>query len=289
MPVLNAIRAFEAAGRIGSFTGAARELNISHPAISRHVRGLEEQLGVKLFRKIARGVELTDNGKFYLEAISQALTQISEASENLRDKIAGSISVSCEPTFAMKWLMKHLGGFRDKYPDIDLTLVSSADVSNIKGGDFDMAIRYCTHDYEGLEADLIADSPVYPYGRSDLPDMKEPQELLNYPLLYGDRGELWSKWFKAAGHSNFIHPKNPNPMPTLLAIEYAVAGQGIVLTSPELAVTGESDKKLKRLSNIGLPFGAYHLMYLKNTIRRMPALAFRNWIVESSAELRTEG
>lgn len=86
LPTLNAVRAFEAAGRHGSFTGAADELNVTHAAISRHVRGLEKQLGVQLFRNIARGVELTEDGKSYLDDVRPALDQISDASDNLRQK-----------------------------------------------------------------------------------------------------------------------------------------------------------------------------------------------------------
>lgn len=286
LPILNAVRAFESAGRHGSFTGAAHELNVTHSAISRHVRGLEKQLGVRLFRNVARGVELTANGMFYLSEISVALDKISEASEQLKDRASGSISISCEPTFAVKWLMHHIGKFRDKYPDVNLELVSSAKIADIENCEFDMAIRYCTKSYDGLESELLTEGSVFPYGSAQIGKIVSATDLLKYRLLHEDKGELWARWFEAAGYSGFSQPKKPSPQPSLLAIEGALAGQGIVLTSPELIEGDVKNKKLRRLSDIGLKFGGYYIVYHKRSLKRNTEIGFRDWLIESTSDLR---
>lgn len=286
LPTLNAVRAFEAAGRHESFSGAANELNVTHAAISRHVRGLEKQLGVQLFKKIARGVELTDNGKLYLKGITPALDQISTSSEYFRSKSTGTISISCEPTYALKWLMPHLGEFQDTHPEIDLKLVSSHEVADIKNNEFDVAIRYCTQEYEGLVRDLISAIPVYPYGVPSFSFASTPNDLLQYRLLHEDKGQLWTRWFEKAGHENFKLPSNANPLSSLLAIEGALAGHGIVLTSPDLVASDVKNNRLKCLSNIGLSFGGYYLVYLREVGRRKSVSAFRKWIIRATSEFR---
>ena len=187
LPPLNALRAFEAAGRHQSFTGSADELNVSHAAISRHVRGLEKQLGVQLFKNVARGVVLTEAGHGYLKEITPALDRISQASEHLRCRADGNLSISCESTFAMKWLMPRLGSFRNQYPEIDVTLVSSNSYADIGNNEFDLAVRCCASVEQGLEFDTISNTPYFPYGSPQLP-------------VPGSTGRLFETWPAQLGH-----------------------------------------------------------------------------------------
>lgn len=116
LPPLNALRAFDAAGRHESFTRAAGELGVSHSSISRHVRGLEDRLNVRLFRDQSRGVELTAAGARYLAVVSSALDQIAEATEALTERPSGTLVVNSEPFFAAKWLVPRLGDFPSGQP-----------------------------------------------------------------------------------------------------------------------------------------------------------------------------
>ena len=115
LPPLNALKAFEAAGRHESFSRAADELNVSHSAISRHVRGLEDRLGVALFRDLPRGVELTLEGRGLLIRVMAALDEIAEATELVRQRPEGTITISCEPLFAQKYLVPRLSGFYNAF------------------------------------------------------------------------------------------------------------------------------------------------------------------------------
>ncbi len=286
LPTLNAVRAFEAAGRHGSFTGAADELNVTHAAISRHVRGLEKQLGVQLFRNIARGVELTEDGKSFLGDITPALDQISDASDTLRQKKSGTLTISCEPTFAMKWLMPRFGEFQQQFPDLDVTLKSTSVLADIRNNECDLAIRYCHRVERGLDYELISASPVFPHGSPAFDKVSEPAELLQHRLLHEDKGHLWTRWFERAGEANFVLPRAPKSLASLLAIEGALAGQGIILASSELVANDVRNGRLKRLSNIGLDWGGYFLVYLTEVGRRKPVRAFRRWLIGATTEFR---
>lgn len=283
LPRLNAIRAFEAAGRHQSFSAAAEELNVSHAAISRHVRGLEQDLGIQLFKIVARGVALTEEGRRYLAAVTPALDALSEASETIRSTEEGSLSISSEPTFASKWLMPNLGAFKRAHPQIDVRLVSSPELADIRNREFDLALRYCNELPAGLEADLISASPMYPFAAPDFPDIACPSELLRHPLLHEDHGQLWKRWFAKAGIADPGLPRKPQRYGWLLAIEGALAGQGVVLIPQELAQADMDAGRLKRLSPLGLALGSYRLVYRKDAGRRKAVAAFRDWIIERTA------
>lgn len=285
LPPLNALRAFEAAGRHGSFTGAAGELNVTHAAVSRHVRGLERRLGAQLFRTVSRGVELTETGAEYLSRISPALDRIGEATEAV-SALSGVISISCEPTFAAKWLMPRLGEFQDAHPDIEVRLVSSPKLADLARYECDLAIRFLREGRSDLPSTPISSSPVYPYGAADFPVAERPADLSRHRLLHEDRGDLWRRWFADAGAPEAAPPGRTSPLPTLLAIEGALAGHGVVLASEELVAADVRAGRLKRLSAHGYPWGDYFLVSLPETMRRRPVRAFRDWFVAATADLR---
>lgn len=287
LPPLNALRAFEAAGRHRSFTGAADELNVTHAAISRHIRGLEQRLGVQLFSVVARGVALTEAGARYLDVVSPAFDRIALATEELTSAQDGTVKISCEPTFAVKWLMPHLGDFRDAYPDIDMRIDATPKLADLERHECDVAIRFFSGEAVSFECDLISRSPVYPVGspRLDQPDTLEG--LLKLGLLHEDDGGLWCRWFSAAGIDNVELPRTTGRLATLLAIEGALSGQGLALLSAELALDDIRNGRLKRFWDLGLDYGGYYLCYLKETARQKAFRAFRAWLLDATEELRS--
>ena len=146
IPPLNPLRAFEAAGRLGSFTRAANELNVSHSAISRHVRGLEARLNTRLFRARSTGVELTETGRAYFDKISPAFEAISLATEALTVPPSGVVTLTTENTVAQSWLSPRLASLKAQHPEIDLRLSISTDVMDIEAHEFDLGLRYLRHD-----------------------------------------------------------------------------------------------------------------------------------------------
>src|SRR3954463_13630492 len=142
LPPLNALRAFEAAGRHGSFTKAAEELHVTHGAVSRHVAQLEAWFSVPLFHRGASQVRLTAAGKQYLAEITAALDRIAVASMQLRQLGAPTaLRVNAPPTFAMRWLIPRMSLFQRRQPDVEIRLTTATAAVNFEEGSYDMAIR----------------------------------------------------------------------------------------------------------------------------------------------------
>lgn len=289
LPPLNALRAFEAAGRHGSFTGAAEELHVSHAAVSRHVRGLEKRIGVELFRVAARGVELTETGRTYLAAITPALDQIAKATEAVAGTVAGRVTVSCEPIFAIRWLGARIGHFEERHRGIEVVIDASPVVVNLHRHECDMAIRFSRRTYEGLAADLICPAPVIPVGAPDLyatlPADAPASALLNLRLLHEDDGQLWRDWFAAAGLADVDLPRSGRAS-SLITMEAALAGSGVALVSEALVAEDIRTGRLVRFSDVSHDFGDYVLLYLPDRINAAAVAAFRTWLLEESLPLR---
>ena len=172
LPPLNPLRAFEAAGRLGSFTRAGEELNVSHSAISRHIRGLEKRLNVHLFRTQKSGVALTEQGQSYLAQITPALDQIAIATDALAAAPSGVVTLTTESAVAQKWLVPRLPRLMAVHPEIDLRLSITTAVMDIEAHDFDLGLRYLrTSQPEGY--DLLFPSLVGAFAAPGFAPMTE--------------------------------------------------------------------------------------------------------------------
>lgn len=291
LPPLNALRAFEAAGRHQSFSRAADELGVSHSSISRHVRGLEHRLEAQLFRDLPRGLELTRDGAVYLARLTPVFDTIAEATEALAERPAGVVTLNCEPVFAIKWLITRLGDFQSRYPEVDLRLEASRDLADVAHYATDMAIRFYKSGTPDLPATLISDAWIYPYASSNLirKPVTSPARLLDYPLLKDRDSNTWRRWFALAGG---VDPDDvPNPVwrvRALLAFEAAVAGQGVILCSSEVAQRDVAAGRLVRVSDVGFQEGGYYLVLAQGTSRRKAVRKFRDWILAQSRSLRVD-
>jgi DNA-binding transcriptional LysR family regulator len=290
-PPLNALRAFEAAGRHESFSRAAEELNVSHSSVSRHVRGLEDRLNVQLFKDLPRGLGLSREGAAYLAEISPALDAISQATEELSEVPEGTVLINSEPLFATKWLVPRLNTFLARYPGIDVRLEASRHLADVARYEADLAIRFVNPGNEYPGSDLISDAPLYPFAAPGLvPDpIRHPSELLAYPLLRDRSGGSWDLWFsKAGGVAPEDVPQFTWRMKSVLAVEAAVAGQGILLVSSEVVEGEVAAGRLRRLSTVCFRDGAYHLVRSEGSMRRKAIRQFRDWLLEESAIHRGE-
>ena len=280
---MNALRAFEAAGRLGSFTKAASELNVSHSAISRHVRGLEERLNIHLFRAQNTGVALTDHGRAYLAEITPALDRIVLATEALTDPPAGTVTLTTESTIAQKWLVPRLGNLKSRHPDIDLMLSVTTQIMDIEAHDFDMGLRYLRSDPpEGY--DLLLPSNVRAYAAPGFAPMIDGKldlvALAAGPLIEEATFHFWPKWFKMAGLEEVPDLKLPHPLSALLAIQSAVAGLGAVLMDENLCGPELQSGALVELSDVEIPFGGYYLAINGRAGRRKAVRAVRQWLLD---------
>lgn len=291
LPPLNAIRAFEAAGRHESFTGAADELGVSHSAISRHVRGLEDRLGTQLFKVASRGVRLTQAGQRYLDEVTPALDAIATASDVFAAKPKGVLTVDAEPLFAMKWLIPRLGDFHARHPDIELRLDANRNLVDVARYEADMAIRFFKNPEDVTNEPLVSNAPLHPYAAPhlfDLGDLK-PIDLLKHQLFKDRATPTWERWFHLAGVAPHLIPNDPWRMRTSLALEAAIAGQGVILIGADLAESAVADGKLVKCFDIGFRMGSYHLVIGDGAKRRPAVRVFKDWVLDQSRDLRQLG
>jgi LysR family glycine cleavage system transcriptional activator len=290
LPPLNALRAFEVAARHNSFTGAATEMRVSHAAVSRHVRALEARLGVTLFRRAKRGVELTEDGVRYLKAVSAAFESIAEATEALAKPRDVRVRISVEPAFAGRWLIHRLGRFQAAHPDVDVVLDASPRLVDLAHDEADLAVRYGQGGWPGLRQDLVASSRIFAVGRKELRGRRRaafaPDELRAFVLLHEDDGGLWRRWFAAAGVADVNVSRGPRILETGLALDAAAAGQGIALADEALIADDLARGRLVKLCDVALDDGGYYLLSLASAQRRRPLAAFRDWLLAETASLR---
>jgi DNA-binding transcriptional LysR family regulator len=289
LPPLNALRAFEAAGRHQSFSRAAEELGVSHSSISRHVRGLEDRLGVQLFRDLPRGLELSRDGAAYLAQVTPALDAIAHATEGLAETPQGTVTVNAETLFATKWLVPRLGGFAAKHPEVDIRLEASRHLADVARYEADLAIRFVRPGGRYPGSELLSDAPLHPYAAPDLlgAPLGSPREVLSYPLLRDRTSGTWDLWFSMAGG---VEPEEVPQfvwrMSSVLAVEAAVAGQGILLVSDEVVAGEVAAGRLICISEVGFREGGYHLISGDGVQRRKAVRVFRDWLLEETAVWR---
>jgi len=204
LPPLNALRAFEAAARLGSFKQAAAELHVSHGAVSRHLQVLEHWLGASMFRRLNRRVVLTDAGNAYLAEVSAAFERIASAtSHHMARGRTRLLRVSATATLTLRWLIPRLSSFQVSNPTIEVRLTTSNEPVETLDEPFDLVIRRGSEEVAGYR--IIWSLPEYripvcsPKLSAHLP-LRCLLDLEKHTLLHStSRPTVWSDWLKAAG------------------------------------------------------------------------------------------
>ncbi|HET9025151.1 MAG TPA: LysR substrate-binding domain-containing protein [Burkholderiaceae bacterium] len=237
LPVsLDLLRGFEAAARLLSFTGAAAELFLTQSAVSRQVQQLEEQLGVKLFERRTRALELTEAGERYFREVAKALNHLREATAAVRARSAPVVRVTATVTFASLWLVPRLAGFQERHDDVSVHVVADNALRELERASLDVAIRYTQQAMVGKEAVRLFGERVAPVASPAFlkkHPVRSLDDLLRLPLLERDDPGpgawlSWRAWFDAMS----IAP----PRRTGLSfshydqiVQAAISGQGIAL------------------------------------------------------------
>jgi DNA-binding transcriptional LysR family regulator len=289
LPPLNALRAFEVAGRHESFSRGAEELGVSHSAISKHVRGLEDRLGARLFRDLPRGVKLTQAGARYLAKLTPAFDAIAEASEEFIDRPAGAVMVNSETVFALKWLVPNLNDFYEQHPEVEIDLDAESRVVDLSRYEADLAIRFFSEDPVEEVGDLISDVSIYPFATPEIAAKigDDPMNLLNFRLLRDRGGDPWGEWFRIAGHPWAAEQvQTKRRMRAMLAIEAVVAGQGVFLASSDIVEMEVRAGRLVRVFDIGFRQGSYRVVYGDGVVRRRSVRVFRDWLLDRTTHFR---
>lgn len=238
LPPLAALRCFEAAARLESFSRAADALHLTHGAVSRAVRLIEDDLGVALFERRSRRVFLTDQGRGLSHAVREGLGLIGRAAQDIRDSgKAGPVTLSCEPTLLMRWLIPRLPSFHAAHPGIAIHLVAAGGPVRLGAG-IDLAIRRSDFALPpDIQADLLFQERVGPICRADLIDRffdrgSGTAELRpNATLLHSkSRPEAWATYFE---HGGTERPAGPSQVfeHFYLSLQAASAGIGVAIGS----------------------------------------------------------
>lgn len=290
LPPLKSLQAFEAAARWLSFSKAADELFVTPAAISLQIKQLETFLGVTLFHRLTRAVELTDEARAVLPLLTEGFDKFSEAIDRLAvDEEAGLLVVSSAPTFAIKWLVHHLMDFSDKYPDIDVRLDASLEMRDFKRDGIDVSIRLGTGNYPGLRSVRILDEEVSPVCSPSLLTNGQPlktiDDLLHHRLLHVEWGALtshspdWRLWAKAAGAEHLNVERGPQFSVETMAIEAAINGDGVALVSHASVVEDIKAGRLVRPFDFAVQSDlAYWLVCPEKHMERAKVCAFCDWL-----------
>ena len=197
---LNALRAFEASARHLSFTRAGLELSVTQAAVAAQVKNLESRLRVPLFRRLPRGLALTDEGSALLSLVSEPFGRLEAVFEHFQGgKYREPLTVAAVGTFAVGWLLPRLADFADAHPFVDLRLATHNNRFDQAADGVDYAIRFGDGAWHGLHADALMDAPMAPLCAPDVARrLKRPEDLARETLLRSFRSDEWTRWFAAA-------------------------------------------------------------------------------------------
>jgi len=289
LPPLNTLRSFESAARLASFSRAADELHVTHGAVSRAIRQLEEHLGVKLFLRRTRQVVLTPAGALYSARVRDALERIAAASSALgRDDAKGELTVSTLDSFASKWLVPRLFRFRRAHPHIDIRLDTSENQANFETDGIDIAIRFGAGKYPGLSTTLLIEEDIFPVCRPHFLDgthpLQKPSDLRHHTLIHDDYFITWAMWLKMAGVEDVDADRGPMFLSSDHAIQAAIQGDGIALARSALVEDDLLAGRLVKPFDLSLPgVWAYYAVCPLRSLERKKVQAFRNWLLEECA------
>lgn len=288
LPTLNALKAFEAAGRHLSFTRAAEELHVTQAAISHQIKSLEEQLGIRMFRRGPRGLLLTDAGQSYLPDVREAFQRLNAATERLlQDDASGAITVSVLASFAARWLVPRLTRFREDHPDIEVRVSADERLVDFDRDDVDVAIRYGRGDYPGLQAVRFLTEELFPVCSPALLErnpLDRPEDLGRHTLLHDDMRIDWSMWLLAAGVEGADPRRGPSFNDSSMVLQAAVDGQGVALGRSALALDDLAAGRLVRPFEFSLPTEyAYYILCPERTANRPNIKIFRDWLLAQAS------
>jgi len=295
LPPLNALRAFEAAARHMNFTRAADELSVTPGAVSQQIQNLEDFIGAALFKRTPKGLLLTDAAQTALPALREAFDRLGEAASLLTAAVDGRrVTVSAAPSFAAKWLVPRLGRFEAAHPEVDVWLSAGMELVDFADGDVDVAIRYGSGRYAGLEVTKLMRETVLPVAAPALlaeRPLETPEDLAHHTLLHDGSPDAdescpdWSMWLAARGVRDVDGTRGPRFNQSSLVIEAAMNGRGVALAKRALA---QADLDAGRLAaplqiNTAVDF-AYFAVHPKAKGRLPQVRAFVKWLQAEAAE-----
>jgi LysR family transcriptional regulator of beta-lactamase len=276
---LNALRAFEAAARHLSFTRAGLELRVTQAAVSQQVKGLEDLLGVPLFRRLPRGLALTAEGEALLPVLTDAFRRIAGTLDRFEGgRLREVLTLGAVGTIVTGWLLPRLGEFRAAHPFVDLRLLTNNNRVDLAGEGLDCAIRFGDGAWHGTEAARLFAAPLTPLCAPALARrLRSPADLLRETLLRSYRMDEWPRWFALSEVAppairGFVFDSS------LTMAEAAVQGVGVALLPARMFERDLRAGRLVRPFAQEVALGAYWFTRLKSRAETPAMAAFRAWL-----------
>lgn len=234
---LSALRAFDAAARRLNLSQAAEELHVTHAAVSRQIKLLEELAGRRLFQRHARGLSLTPEGGRLAAGVRDGLARLEAAwAELCRAPEPGVLTLTTVPSIAARWLVPRLAQFQARHPDRDIRISTSVRLADFRGEAVDLGIRFGAGHWPGLHAERLFGAAVFPVCTPGLAArIQGPADLAGLPLLHDDDFTAWGRWFAAAGLDAREAGRGPVFEDRNVLVQAALAGQGVALLSEAIA------------------------------------------------------
>lgn len=292
---LNGLRAFEAAARHRSFALAAEELSVTPAAISQQIKSLEDYLGVVLFRRVARGVALSDTAQAMLPELREGFDLIAAGLARAAASTGRStLVVSLTPSVAAKWLMPRLERFTALHPEIEIRLDTTTRLVEFLREQVDVALRYGAGHWPGLLATPLMTEEVFPVcspkllaGRNAL---RRIEDLSRHTLIHdasmpaASAFPQWSTWLEAAGASAVDVKRSLHLNASMLAIQAAIEGQGVALGRSVLVADDLASGRLVKPFTFRFPlqFG-YHIVHPRRPAQPRAVDAFCSWLKAEAA------
>ncbi len=283
LPPLNPLRAFEAAARRGSVSAAARELNVTHGAVSHQIRALEASLNAPLFERGGKRLKLTPQGALLLPAVTDAFEGIAAATALMsRPSTSGALRISCVPALLSHWLLPRLNEFTEQYPEISLSLEASNDPGRIRALELDVCVLYGTGQWTDCWTRLWSNLELFPVVSPSLLNirpLRSIRDLRDHVLLHGDDGREWNTWLAAADGLDMPRGRQHFMSDARLSTEAAVHSQGVALgdtiTASHLLAKGD----LVIPFDLAVPAQDAFYVACRNEVRSAPIVkVFIDWL-----------
>jgi LysR family transcriptional regulator, glycine cleavage system transcriptional activator len=294
LPPLNAIKAFEAAARLGSFTRAADELNVTHGAVSRQIRLLEDWLGIRLFLRTSRNAVPTQAGTELLAEAGPALDRLAAVSRQMqtRARARGLLHVSALPTFAMRWLIPRLPDFQRDHPGLELRIVTASTPAEQFRMDVDVVISGPSQQPGWVGERFLAEARL-PVLSPDLMReclLRTPADLERHTLLHAATlREAWPRWLATAGVPDLKPARDQVFEHFYFAIQAALEGLGVIM-GPLALISDElrAGRLLAPISEPALRTRGYFVYAPESSSDTSAVAALRQWLVGAGSSAETE-
>ncbi len=303
LPPLSTFRTFEAAARHLSFKQAAEELHVTPAAVSQQIKSLETYLGVSLFQRLPKALQLTEEGLAMFPKVRDGMDSFAAAVESTRRSASLALNVTAPPSFATRWLVPRLSRFSLAHAEVAIRISSNPenidgpqtalemtmDANDPRHETSEVAIRFGTGNYPGYQVEkmltanyVLVCSPRLLEGETPL---RTPADLVNHILIHDesipaiDQRPSWDDWLRQAGVSGMDSERGPRFSNSLMVQEAAVEGQGVALAIRQQIEGEVSAGRLVIPFDITLPSTyAYYLVIPQTIAGRAVVQSFRDWL-----------